>query len=291
MQMGQLCTSFFSLPMVVLRRSGDNFTARRKPVIERLLPVDALMLQQFVNTMVAKATAKGLSLDGVLQCPTHLGRCPSLLTDSTFNPHTLSVSPLTAAVSGACLFNFGACLDDSPGSLTASIHAAWEHESLRQDANGDLSMTLLSLSSPTVRWAALGDFIVFCMTRLVDLDHGLFLGVALSLIRQFGEWLAHNLPDIVPFQEFWEVPQLKGLVRALRRDPRDNGSKRKDKDVAKQRSLSYFAKLHRLMALSPTRSLTLLWDGWRGSGEAMELVAVYISDLNLTGYLPYQVPL
>jgi hypothetical protein len=42
--------------------------------------------------------------------------------------------------------------------------------------------------------------------------------------------------------------------------------------------------------MASTKTKTFVTDGWRGKGEGLELYYAFSPDLNLGGYLPFQVP-
>lgn len=249
---------------------------------------DVKFLQLFLNTVIEKVMERGMHMHGVFELPYPLGGIANM--GSEWDPAKLNLMKISFA-EGIGMFNFGAILDTSFGSLASSLELGWQQEATAPNKH---DLNLMSLSSTTLKWCKLGDFVAYCFLRLQLSDNGTFVGVALHLVRQLGDWLAKHLPSIMRFRGTNEIPELKGLVRSLRTDPRslmNPANSRKHKEASKILCMAYFAKLAQTMASAPSRTLCLVQDGWRGSGEAMELIYVYQPHLNIGGYCPFQVPL
>jgi hypothetical protein len=251
----------------------------------------ALLLQRFINRTIKLAMDSGLAT-GLPQIlvPENINNCLSHGPDPD---HTLV--PIHA--SGGGLWDFSALFRGDELDADA-VREGWKHLALQ--THGSLGSDLM-LSSTDMEHAELGDMVAFCLLHLQMYRRGVFAGLAFLLLRQFGDWLAMALPQFLNFYNQVQIPELRGTRRHLRNDPRclvtsspGDGSgpaiPHKADDANKTRVYAYCQAVSDALAQALTRTRTFVSDGWRGSGEAMELFFVYSPELDLGGYLPFQVP-
>ena len=124
------------------------------------------------------------------------------------------------------------------------------------------------------------------------------------LIRQLGQWLDKHISEICSFRPLKAIPELRHMSRAGRVDCRgavqvideENGqasqAMKPHHIVAQQQALCwhYCSQVAFELQKAQFKSLTISSDGWRGKGEAMELYFAFSPELNVGGYLPFQVP-
>lgn len=265
------------------------FCRRRKAPL--LCCSAALMLQRFINHIIKHAMESGLAT-GLPQIlvPENINNCLSPGIDPD---HALV--PIHA--SAGALWDFSALFRGDELDADA-VREGWKQVALQTHGSPGLK-----LSSSDMEHAELGDMVAYCLLHLQMYRNGVFVGLAFLLLRQFGDWLAMDLPQFLNFHDQVQIPELHGMHRHLRNDPRflvtpspspGHGSgpatARKVDDANKARVYAYCRAVSDALAHAPTRTRTFVSDGWRGSGEAMELFFAYSPELDLGGYLPFQVP-
>ena len=265
-------------------------TRRKQPAT---CPLACQFMQKFVNSMIQMALANGTALTGVFHAPANItenygrglqGDVPNLVPIEVSNAGLLDFSDVLATDSEA-------------------VQCAW-----RDLANAQATdTTALHLSSGTILTSQLGDFLAFVLLHLPMWPRGKghLTGLAFLLIRQFGEWLDKHISKICSFKSLKAIPELRHLVRAGRLDCRATVQlSQEDEANSAQQNI----KAHHLVAQQQAKcwhycsqvafelqkakfkSLTISSDGWRGKGEAMELYFAFSPELNIGGYLPFQVP-
>lgn len=239
-------------------------------------------LQHFLNSVTRQASHAGLDLSNLLFAPAGLGHmiCPW--------PEHETLHPVQYSVKN-CMFNFGVVIGADALSLHESFRASWQEEHA-----APYTTQGLTLSSSSVDWATLGDFVAFAMLHLQDFQGGVWVGLSLLFIRQLGKWLDQNWVHLLRFQPMIDIPDLRGFARACRKDLRDqtrldfhNNTLHGDRVWC----MAYFMKWATIMSHAKSCAFTAVSDGWRGSGEAMELFYFYNPDENLGAYHPFGVPL
>ena len=268
-------------------------TGRTQPEV---CPLACQFMQTFVNRMIQRALAKGLALSEVFHAPADITQDYGRSLQSQSQEPSL----VTLHANNAGLFDFSKVLATDSGAL----QCAWQ-DLVAQATD----MTALHLSSGTILQTQLGDFLAFVLLHVPMWPRGKghLTGLAFFLIRQFGDWLDKHISDICSFKPLRAIPELRHLIRAspldcrapvqANQDEEDANNTLQDKTrhwavQAQQQAQCwhYCSQVAIELSRAKFRSLTITSDGWRGKGEAMELYFAFSPELNIGGYLPFQVP-
>lgn len=259
--------------------------------IEPSVDLEGVMfLQAFVNGQVKLAVDRQLlhTLGQAIMIPENLFEFGAM-----YKPEAWNMVKASFTASG-CI-NLSAMFQ----GRGQDILAAWSVV-----ARGD-GQSQVKVSSASMDLAMMGDVIAFVLAQL-GLEHGgALLGFALSLCHYFGLWLSENMDRLLDFQSVIELPELKGIFRRRNLDPKalaidlagfaegenSGPGSWKDREAAKVLAYSYNAELNRTLNMAPTLTKTVVADGWRSQGEAMDLYFAFSPVLNIGGWLPFQVPL
>ena len=256
-------------------------------------PLACKFLQQLVNVLIQTAVAKGVALSDVFHAPVNFTK------DYGRGLQREEPRLMPIHVSNAGLFDFSAMLAED----SEPFQAAWQDLA----ANAlPANFTALQLTSGSILHAQLGDFLAFALLHLQmwPRKKSHWTGLAFFMIRQFGLWLDKHISEICSFRPLKAIPEIRHMSRAGRVDCRgavqvideENGQALQAMKfhhiVAKQQALCwhYCHQVAFELQKAQFKSLTISSDGWRGKGEAMELYFAFSPELNIGGYLPFQVP-
>ena len=253
----------------------------------------AQFLQAFINDMVKAMFAPPVPFAGdhkPIRCP-----CPWSSGDDGFQP-----LPMTPTL----LFNTSQVFMDDPTSKVVK-------ESWKAIATGECpGQGHLLLSSGTIELCCLGDLIMFLLCGVPMLAAGVFFAIGINLLRQFAMLLQAELPRIVPLQpKAMTVAALRGCFgRSYRLDPRryvmamediaagkssglgawGRTQATTDHDAAKVLGWAYGRRAFQDMDIH-NKTLVLMSDMAKGSGESMNLYFSYSPVINKGAWLPFQV--
>ena len=198
---------------------------------------------------------------------------------------------LPVSVSRGGLFNFTAAFADSDFEC---VKCAWKHHAVSVGAS-ERAHNVVVLGTADMEHALLGDVIGYCLCHLQGHAKGALVGMAFLLLRQFGTWLARHVHELFDYRPAQQVPEARtlffhtALLQASKEDAPDPADM-SAQALAKGRVFAYCRQVANSLAMAPTKTRTFVTDGWRGKGEGLELYYAFSPDLNLGGYLPFQVP-
>ena len=274
---------------------------KRNPPVLRTLAIE--FLQSFVNQMVKAGLAKALINENTFMLPNNV-----LAIEPYFLWEGSSAADIQAfEVHGiSWTLNGHVRLTDviGQGPEAEVVRATWRAVFVHGHGSGQCT-----LSSPSIDFCSLGDFVIFCFAELPLFMESRLLGVCACIIGQFGKWLDTAIHVIAPPTKTLNIPKLQGLIRARGLDTMQLGHLAKamaEGQLANQAQAGqdfghmkrqyqalvylYVNSLAKRLATSPSQSLHVMADGWRSVGEAMDLFFVYSPLLKLGGWLPFQVP-
>ena len=249
-------------------------------------PFGATFLQGFVNAVVEHALRSKVGLQDVVCLPA--GMCEAFGRGDFDDASDM----LPVPVSAGGLFNFTAAFADSDFEC---VKCAWKHHAMSLAAcDGDQNVVVLGTAD--MEHAKLGDVIGYCLCHLQGHAKGALVGMAFLLLRQFGTWLARHVGELFECRPVQQVPEVRNLFfnSALltlgKEDGADPAVDMHGRSIAKAQVFAYCKQVARSLSMAETKTKTFVTDGWRGKGEGLELYYAFSPDLNLGGYLPFQVP-
>lgn len=238
-------------------------------------------LQHFLNSVTREARHARLDLSNLLLAP---------LTRPVFASGHEPLHPVPYSVSSG-MFNFAHVIGTGTNSLHACfIKSAWEAEH-----TSAYNASTLTLSTATVDWANLGDFVAFSLLRLQEFQDGVWAGLSLLFVRQLCTWLEQTWVHLLDFKPMIDIPDLRGFADACRKDlPNQRRLVVANEHLETDRvwCTAYLNKWATLMSHANSHAYTVVSVGGRSSGgAAMQVFYLYNPDENLGVYSPFGVPL
>ena len=249
-------------------------------------PFGATFLQGFVNAVVRVALHSKVELQDMVCLPA--GICEAFGCGSIDSDRDM----LPVPVSAAGLFNFSAAFADSDFEC---VKCAWKHHAASLAAP-DCDQNVVVLGTSDMNHALLGDVIGYCLCHLQGHAKGALVGMAFLLLRQFGTWLARHVTKLFECRPVQQVPEARSLfyhaalLSMVQEDTAVCAGELEVRKLAKACVFAYCREVAQCMSMAATKTRTFVTDGWRGKGEGLELYYAFSPDLNMGGYLPFQVP-
>ena len=248
-------------------------------------PSGATFLQGFVNAVVQQALCSKVGLQDMVCLPA--GICEAFGHGDFDDAKDM----LSVPVSAGGLFDFTVAF---AGSDFQCVKCAWKHHAVSL-ASCDRTRNVVVLGTADMEHAMLGDVIGYCLCHLQGHAKGALVGMAFLLLRQFGTWLARHVRELFEWRPAQQVPEAHNMFFHMAALQVGKEAARELTDMSavalqKARVFAYCRQVANSLAMASTKTKTFVTDGWRGKGEGLELYYAFSPDLNLGGYLPFQVP-